>query len=79
MPDALRMAAIVASFAALCTVHVALAASLSIRGPWWRGLVAFAVAPLAPYWGFRDGLRRRAVAWTTALVLYVAARVLASG
>ena len=78
MPDALRMAAIVASFAAFCTAHVALAASLAVRGPWWRGIVAFAVAPLAPYWGFRDGLRGRALAWTVSLALYTVAYALAA-
>jgi hypothetical protein len=78
--DALVMLAIVASFATLVTVHVALCAALAARRPFWQAAVALAVPPLAPYWGFSEKLRVRAGLWCVAAALYVvtllAARVL---
>lgn len=64
------MTAIVASFATLVTAHVALAAGLVVRDPWWRGPLALIVAPLAPLWGWRERMRARSVVWIVALVVY---------
>lgn len=78
MTDWLVLALIVLTFAVFCTVHVALAAAIGARGPWWRGVVAFVVAPLALYWGVREKLLRRSIAWAGSLLLYVAARLVAA-
>jgi hypothetical protein len=49
--------------------HATLAASLVARG-FWRAAIAFVVPPLAPWWGFRFGMPRRAWAWIVAIVVY---------
>ena len=66
------------AFAAFVTAHVALVAGLVMRKPWWRGMVALPVAPLAPYWGARAGMHKRSVAWVVCAALYVVLRLLAS-
>lgn len=65
------------SFAALCTLHVALGARLSIRKPRWRGPVAIVVPPLGIIWAYREGLRRHAAGWLAACAIYFVARVVA--
>jgi hypothetical protein len=70
--------AVVLSFATLLTAHVMLVAGLVARRPRWRGALALVVVPLAPYWGFRERMKARAVIWTAALVLYAIALVVAS-
>jgi hypothetical protein len=67
---------IVVSFAALVTAHVALCAALAARAPWWRGALSLVVPILAPVWGFREGMRRRAFGWIAAGLAYVALRVI---
>jgi hypothetical protein len=57
------------------TAHIALAFGLAARPPRWHGLVALLVVPLAPYWGYRENMRARAVLWAGALATYAAARV----
>ena len=54
---------------------MALIAGLVTRQPRTRGLVAFFVPLLAPYWGMRERMRGRSVVWLVALVVYVGARV----
>ena len=76
--DAFLVFAIVASFAAFVTAHVALAVGLVARNPRARGLVALLVPPLAPYFGIREKMWARSILWGAALVAYVAARVAAS-
>lgn len=76
--DAFLVFAIVASFAAFITAHVALAVGLVARNPRARGLVALLVPPLAPYFGIREKMWARSILWGAALVAYVAARVAAS-
>lgn len=76
--DLVVMTSIVVTFAAFCTVHVAIAASLALRGPWWRGVVALLVVPLAFYWALREKLKVRAFTWAGSLVAYVASRVVAA-
>ena len=49
--------------------HVVLAVSLA-RRHWWQALVGLLVAPLAVYWAWQHGMRRRVYAWGAALVVY---------
>ncbi len=71
------MTALVLSFATFWTAHLALAAGLGARGPWWRGALALVVVPLAGYWGMKGRLRVRTAVWLVGLVTYVAARIAA--
>ena len=59
-----------AALAAFSGTHVTLALSLAVVRPRWRGAAAFLVPPLAPWWGWRSGMRRRTLAWAVALALY---------
>jgi hypothetical protein len=52
--------------------HVTLVIGLLRRRPWWHGLVALLVPPLAPYWGYEAHLRKRVTLWLVTLALYVA-------
>jgi hypothetical protein len=76
--DEVSAIALVVSFAALVTAHVSLVAGLAARRPRWRALVALVVAPLAPYWGLREYMRARSIAWIAFAFMYAAARVVAS-
>lgn len=78
MKDLIVVIAVSIAFAALLTAHVAIAFGLLGRRPRWRGPVAFAMIPLAPYWAWRERMRVRAIVWSGALVLYVIARIVAS-
>jgi hypothetical protein len=69
--------AVVLGFAILVTAHVTIAFGLVRRTPRWRAPVALVVAPLAPYWAWREHMRVRAGVWTAALVVYVVAMALA--
>ena len=75
--DAAVLIALVVSFAALLTAHVALAFGLTLERPRWRGPLALVVPPLAPYWGMEVGMKRRSGIWVTALLVYVLARIVA--
>ena len=61
---------LVVSFGVLVTVHVWLAVALSRKKPWWRGVVALIVPPLAPYFGLTSSLRKLSVVWLTAFCAY---------
>jgi hypothetical protein len=50
--------------------HLALVVGLARRRPWWRAVVALAAPPLAPWWGWREGMRARTIAWGAALAFY---------
>jgi hypothetical protein len=52
--------------------HVTLVIGLLRRPPWWRGLVALVVPPLAPFWGYEARLRGRVTLWVVTLVVYLA-------
>ncbi|HEY5241627.1 MAG TPA: hypothetical protein VIJ22_09185 [Polyangiaceae bacterium] len=75
--DELVAGALVLAFAVLVTAHVALVVGLAGRAPRWRALVALAVPPLAPYWGWST-LRRRSVLWVASAVAYGVLRLVAS-
>jgi hypothetical protein len=70
-PDLIALGALVFAFAALVTVHVALAYRLGRDGPLWRGWAALAVPPLAPVWGFLAGLRFLPALWLVSAVAYL--------
>jgi hypothetical protein len=70
MKDALLVTGLVVTFAVLCTVHVAIVASLLRQHPRWRALVAFVVPPLAPYWALRTGMVVRGGIWIGSVILY---------
>jgi hypothetical protein len=76
--DAVVLAVLVAAFATLVTVHVTLALGLGRRSPRWRGAVALVVPPLAPWWGWRAGMRARAAIWLVAAPLYAVSLWLAA-
>lgn len=51
--------------------HATLVGSLVPRG-WWRAALALVVPPLAPWWGWRFGMSRRAWTWVAAIGVYAA-------
>lgn len=69
---------VVLAFAFLVTAHLAIAVGLVAKTPRWRALVALVVAPLAPYWAWREHMRVRAGIWAGGLVLYVIALIASS-
>jgi hypothetical protein len=73
MRDTVILVVLVVAFATLLTVHVLLALGLARRPPRWRALVALVVAPLAPWWGWREGMRVRGVLWVASAVAYAVA------
>jgi hypothetical protein len=75
--DATVLSMLLVAFATLVTAHLALVFGLSRRAPRWRGLVALVVAPLAPWWGWRERMRARGALWMAAAVVYVIALALA--
>jgi hypothetical protein len=50
--------------------HGGLVAGLAARGRWRAALGAALVPPLAPWRGWRAGMRRRALAWLGAIAIY---------
>jgi hypothetical protein len=72
--------ALLVSFAAFITAHAVLAFGLIIeqRGRWRCWLVLLPPAAwLAPYWGYRAGMHRRAVTWGVMLLAYLISLALA--
>jgi hypothetical protein len=78
MRDEIVAVGLVLSFAALVTAHVTLVFGLAMRRPRWQAPIALVVLPLAPWWGWARGLRRRAITWVVAAVLYAVLAWLAS-
>jgi hypothetical protein len=70
--------AVVLAFAFLVTAHLAIAVGLVSKPPKWRAPIALVVAPLAPYWAWREHMLVRAGLWAAGLVVYVIARVAAA-
>jgi hypothetical protein len=56
--------------------HIALKVASSSR---WKGVVAFVVPPLAPYWAVKMGHGAWAVAWWVSFGAFGAVRVFLSG
>lgn len=65
-------AALLLSFALLATVHLSLAWALA-RKRSWQALAALfpPLAWLAPYWGYREGMKKRALFWGLCFGAYV--------
>jgi hypothetical protein len=70
--DYVLLALIGAAVGLNLVAHVTLVIGLLRRDPWWRGLVALVVPPLAPYWGYEAKLRRRVTLWVLSLAVYLA-------
>lgn len=77
--DQALYAALVAAFATLVTVHVALAFGIARRTTVWQGALSLIVPPLAPYWGLESGLRLRSALWLGAVTGYLVLWVLSRG
>jgi|HubBroStandDraft_6_1064221.scaffolds.fasta_scaffold677471_2 hypothetical protein len=56
--------------AVLAGAHVSIVAGLAQRHIYGRAVVALMVPPLAPWWSWEAGLRRRTMVWGAALALY---------
>ena len=61
---------------AFVTTHVALSAAVAQATPRWRGVLAFVVPPLAPYWGWQANRRRLAALWIALFASYAIALVM---
>jgi len=70
--DLALMLGLAASLGLLLASHVALSVGLAVLGPWHRGLIAFVVPPLAPFWGYNGKLHARSLLWIVSLVAHVA-------
>lgn len=77
MKDMIVVGTLVLAFALFITAHVAITYGLVFRRPRWRAPLALFVAPLAPYWAWREHMRIRASIWAAALILYVVATIVA--
>ena len=77
MKDTVVVITLVLAFALFITAHIAIAFGLAFRAPKWRAPAAFFVAPLAPYWAWREHMRVRFGVWVAALVLYIVASIVA--
>jgi len=75
--DAVVLAVMLVAFAALVTAHVTLAIGLARRSPRWRAPIALVIAPLAPWWGWRERMRIRGSIWVVAALAYAGALLLA--
>jgi hypothetical protein len=75
--DALLFGAMVLAFALGVTAHIAIVVGLASRSPRWRALAALLVAPLAPYWAFRERMSLRGGIWIFSVLAYGVARLLA--
>jgi hypothetical protein len=73
MSDALRTLALLATFAALVTLHVATCYGLARRRLVAEGLGALIVPPIAPVLAFVRGLHGFAIAWMASAALYAIA------
>ena len=72
------MFGLAASLGLLLASHVALSVGLAVAGPWQRGLIAFLVPPLAPFWGYSGKLHARSLLWIVSLVSHAALLTAAS-
>ncbi len=58
-----------AALAVAIAAHVVIVVSIARRAL-WRAPLAVIIPPLAPYWGWQLGLRRRVLVWWAAVLLY---------
>lgn len=76
--DMAVLGVLVVAFATLVTAHVTLAIGLARRPPRWRAAIALLIAPLAPWWGWRERMHIRAFLWLVAAVSYAGALLAAA-
>jgi hypothetical protein len=69
---------LIVAFAALCVAHLSLVLGLARQPPRWRALVALVIVPLAPFWGRRERMHTRVVAWVVSACAYACLLWLAS-
>ncbi len=70
--DALLLGLLCVAVGLHVVAHVTLVIGLFRREPWWRGLLALLVPPLAPFWGYEARLKGRVTLWVVSLALYLA-------
>jgi hypothetical protein len=63
---------LVLSAGVLLSAHVSLSVGLARLGPWHRGLLAFVIPPLAPFWGYHGKLHTRSLIWIVAVTIHLA-------
>jgi hypothetical protein len=68
--DIAALALLLTAFSVLATAHVTLAIGLARRRPRTRALLALALPPLAPWWGWKAGMTVRSASWVVAAVAY---------
>ena len=78
MKDIILLALVVVAFAWVVTVHVAITFGLARKKPRWRALVAFALLLPAPYFAWREQMKKRAGMWVGGVLVYLVALLLAS-
>jgi hypothetical protein len=75
--------ALSAALAVLATAHLLLIIGLASpvglrRGRLLEALLGLIAPPLAPWWGWRRGMRARALVWTAALLAYALGLLIAT-
>jgi hypothetical protein len=70
--DALLLGLLCVAVGLHLVAHVTLVIGLFRRDPWWRGLLALLVPPLAPFWGYEARLTGRVTLWVASLAVYLA-------
>jgi hypothetical protein len=78
MKDIVVVALLTVAFAFAITMHVVIVFALAKHKPRWRALVALIVPPFAPYWAWREHMRKRASCWIGAVLVYSVMLLLAS-
>jgi hypothetical protein len=68
--DVAALTALLVAFALLVTIHVTLAVGLARRRSRRDALVALALPPLAPWWGWKEGMTLRSATWILAAAVY---------
>jgi len=68
---------LLAALAIHAGAHLGLVAGLARRSPRWRAAAALFVPPLAPMWGWREGMEGRTYAWAIGLAAYAVAALAA--
>jgi hypothetical protein len=63
---------LVLAFATWTTAHAMLVLGLLRRPRRWRAGLALVLVPLAPWWGWREGMRCRSILWMVGLAAYAA-------
>jgi hypothetical protein len=71
--DIAALAVLLTAFGVFATAHVTLAIGLARRRPRSRALLALAIPPLAPWWGWKTRMTVRTSSWIAAAIVYAIA------